>query len=113
MNGAQNVDRRTQVEAWVQELCRLLEEQTACVREGRLAQMEHLSEGANVLVAKISLAAGADAPVITSGRERVKKLYAQLRLALMAQQEETRATLQAVRRGKRIVRTYGNHLSPK
>jgi hypothetical protein len=112
MDGTQRIDRQTQVEAWVQELCRLLEEQITCVREGQLSQTEHLGERANVLVAKIALAAGADPPVMTPGRERVKELYAELRLALMAQQEETRTALRAVRRGKRMLRTYGNHLSP-
>jgi hypothetical protein len=112
MDEAQNVDRQTQEQAWVHELCGLLEEQIVCMREGRLAQMEHLGEQANALVAKIALAAGADPPVMASSRERVKELYAELRLALKAQQEETRTALRAVRRGKRMVRTYGNHLSP-
>jgi hypothetical protein len=112
MDGAQNIDRQTQVAAWVQELCRLLEEQITCVRVGQLSQTEHLGERANVLVAKIALAAGADPPLMVSDRERVKELYAELRLTLKAQQEETRTALRAVRRGKRMVRTYGNHLSP-
>jgi hypothetical protein len=42
----------------------------------------------------------------------MQKLYAELRLALMAQREETRAALHAVRRGKRMLKTYGNHISP-
>jgi hypothetical protein len=112
MDETHAVDRRAQVETRVQELCRLLEEQIGCVREGHLAESEQWGERANALVAEITRTAGTDPQGMGADRERVQKLYAQLRLALLAQREETWAALQAVRRGKRMVRTYGNHISP-
>jgi hypothetical protein len=105
-------DRRTQGQACVQELCRLLEEQITCVRGGDLSCLERLTERTDALVARIAPAGGPEPCGARAGWERMQKLYAELRLALMAQREETRTALRAVRRGGRMVRTYGNHISP-
>jgi hypothetical protein len=112
MDEANKIDPRAQVQTWVQELCHLLEQQITCVREGHLARIEALQERSDALVGRIGLAVGAEPQGMGADRERVQKLYAELRLALMAQREETLAALRAVRRGKRMVRTYGNHISP-
>jgi hypothetical protein len=85
----------------------LLEKQLELVHQGRLAAAESLCEQTGQLVQTI-VARG----TLTEGGDRrrsVLQLYQELCLALTAQREEVAASLHAVRRGRRMLRTYGKH----
>jgi len=45
--------------------------------------------------------------------QRIERLYKDLCLALAAQRTETSDALSTIRQGKRVLRTYGNHLSSR
>lgn len=91
----------------------LLARQLELIRQGNVVAAEALCEQTDPLVRVI---ADADAFRGAEGEDRrrlVEQLYRELCLMLTAQRKETSDSLQAVRRGKRMLRTYGNHLSPR
>jgi hypothetical protein len=91
----------------------LLARQLELIRQGNVVAAEALCEQTDPLVrAMVTLDTfhGADG---ADWRRSLEQLYRELCLMLTAQRTETSTALQAVRRGKRMLRTYGNHLSPR
>jgi hypothetical protein len=84
----------------------LLEQQLALVHQGHLAAAEGLCEETGRLVTTVvatGLLAGPD------GDERRRSLlrrYQELSLMLTAQRQETGASLDAIRRGRQMLRVY-------
>ncbi len=89
----------------------LLEEQLKLVHEGRLADAENMCERTGTLVRTVVAAGLLAAPAGDDRRESLMQLYQQLCLAVTAQSEEASASLRDVRRGKRMLRAYGQHVS--
>ena len=90
----------------------LLARQLELIRQGDVVAAEALCEQTDPLVRVIAdsdTLGGADG----EDRRRLLELYRELCLMLTAQREETSNALQAVHRGRRMLRTYGNHLSPR
>jgi len=98
------------VEHSLSQLGGLLEQQLESLCQGSLPAAVGLGERADQCVQGIVAARLLQTPHSADQWQRLERLYGQLRLALTAQREETLASLQAVRRGQRILRTYGNHL---
>lgn len=91
----------------------LLARQLELIRQGNVIAAETLCEQTDPLVRAI---AASDAPRGADGEDRrrsLEQLYRELCLTLTAQREETSSSLKAVRRGKRMLRTYGNDISPR
>jgi hypothetical protein len=99
------------VEPALDRLRRLLERQLELVHRGRLAAAQELFEQTAPCVQTIVDTQTLDSCGWEGRRENVRWLYRQLCLALTTQREETAAALNAVRRGKRLLKTYGNYLS--
>jgi hypothetical protein len=89
----------------------LLEEQLELVHQGRLAAAESLCEQTGQLVQTVVAAGTLAGPGSNERRRSVLQLYQELCLMLTAQREEVVASLYAVRRGRRVLRTYGKYAS--
>ena len=94
------------------ELQGLLERQVALARQGDSAgeQIERLGRQADCLVQKISHGRVLEGTECESQRKQLRKSYENLCLALTAQKADVAQKLSQVRRGKRIVETYRNHI---
>lgn len=91
----------------------LLVRQLELIRQGNVIAADALCEQTDPLVRAI---ADSDALHGAGGEDQRRllgQLYHELCLVLTAQRKETSSALQAVRRGRRMLRTYGNHLSPR
>ena len=91
----------------------LLARQLELIRQGNVVAAEALREQTDPLVRVI---ADSDAFRGADGEDRrrlLEQLYRELCLMLTAQRKETSNSLHAVRRCKRMLRAYGNHLSPR
>ncbi len=91
----------------------LLERQLELVHQGNVGAAERLCEQADALVREIAEAHAFDRIDGTERRQSLQLLYRELCLTLTAQREETSSALRAVRRGKRVLRAYGNHIFPR
>jgi hypothetical protein len=94
------------------ELQSLLEMQLKLVREGNSAgkQMNDLGTQTDLLVEEIVQAGILERPEFKSQKEKLKKTYEELHLAITAQKANTAEKLSRVRRGRKIVGTYrGNN----
>jgi hypothetical protein len=112
MNGTGRNERADHAVATEMERLRgLLEQQLELLRQGSLAAAVSLGERADECVRVIVEARALHGPGSTGPWRRIESLYRELCLTLTAQREETSAVLNAVRRGKRILKTYGNHPS--
>ncbi len=98
------------VERLLDRLQDLLEQQLESLQQGCVAAALSLGEQADQCVQRIVDARSLQKPHSADQWQRLQQLYEKLRLALTAQREETFADLHAVRRGKRMLKTYGNHL---
>jgi len=94
------------------ELQALLDRQVEVARQGDSAgeQIERLGRQADCLVEKISHAGVLERTECESRRKQLRKSYEKLCLALTAQKADVSERLSQVRRGKRIVETYRNHI---
>jgi hypothetical protein len=90
------------------ELQNLLEMQLKLVHEGNSAgkQMDDLGTQTDLLVEKIVQAGILERPEFKSQKEKLKKSYEELHLAITAQSAGTAEKLSQVRRGRKIVGTY-------
>jgi len=86
----------------------LLEKQLDFARRGNMVAVERLSEQTEMCVRLIAEPHVLDAPGFQDGRQRIERLFGRLCLALKAQRVETSTALSAVRRGRRMLETYGN-----
>jgi flagellar biosynthesis/type III secretory pathway chaperone len=93
------------------ELQGLLEMQLKLAHRGNSAgkQIEILGKQADSLVEKIAQAGILNRPEFKSQKEKLKKSYEDLRLAITAQRTDTVEKLSQVRRGRKIVETYRNN----
>jgi hypothetical protein len=94
------------------ELQNLLEMQLKLVHEGNSAgnQMDVLGTRTDLLVERIVQAEILERPEFKSQKEKLKKSYEDLYLAITAQRADTAEKLNQVRRGKKIIGTYrGNN----
>jgi hypothetical protein len=94
------------------ELQNLLEQQLELARQGNSAgeQIEVLGRRADCLVKEITQAGILERPEFKSQKNKLKKSYEDLHLALTAQKVDTSEKLSQVRRGRKIVETYrGNN----
>ncbi len=101
----------TEMERLLEQLRSLLERQLELLHQGSLAAAVTLGEQADERVRVIVAARALQGPGAAGPWQRIESLYRELSLTLVAQREETSAVLHAVRRGKKILRTYGNHPS--
>jgi hypothetical protein len=94
------------------ELQDLLEMQLKLVHEGNSAgkQMDDLGIGTDLLVEKIVQAGILERPEFKTQKEKLKKSYEELHLAVTAQRADTAEKLSQVRRGRKIVETYRGNL---
>jgi len=92
------------------ELQRLLEKQIELARQGNISEIEVLSKQASSLVSKIARSGVLESSEFKSQRERLRKLYQDLCLALAAQQAKTVEELSRVRKGKKTIKTYRSNI---
>ena len=97
---------RAQIEAFVEELCGLLERQLAHARAGNLSQVEALGDRADEIVAEVTRAIRDVPSGIEPQRARLEKLYRELGLALEAGRSDVRDRLEQLRQVKRAVGAY-------
>jgi len=93
------------------QLRRLLEEQLDLVHQGRLAAAENLCEQTGPLVQTVVTAGILAGPGGNDRRQSLLHLYQELCLVLTAQRQEVSASLHTIRRGRRMLRTYGRNAS--
>ena len=84
----------------------LLERQLALVRQGRLDAALELCDQTEPCVRQIAEAQAAGTSYAGDREERVKRLYGDLCLALMAQRTEVSGTLSALHQGRRVLDAY-------
>ncbi len=94
------------------ELENLLEKQIEQIHQGDPAgrRIENMSMQADVLVGKIKQAGILELAQFINRRERIKKLYDNLHLAITAQKAETAKELNHIRKGKKTIVTYRNNI---
>ena len=102
-----NTNEQTQL---LDDLQSLLERQIELAQQANISDIELLSEQATYLVEKIAQTGVLESAEFENRRERLQKLYHDLRLAITAQRDETDETLSRVRRGKKTVEAYGNNI---
>ena len=96
----------------IDELQGLLEMQLKLAHQGNSAgkQIEVLGRRADRLVEKIAQAGILERPEYKNQKDKLKKSYENLHLAITAQKADTAEKLVQVRRGRKIVETYhGNN----
>ncbi|MCX5645681.1 MAG: hypothetical protein NTZ17_13545 [Phycisphaerae bacterium] len=86
----------------------LLQSQLALVHRGRLAAAMDLFDETDRCVRGITGSRGAVGQGSTPQWQCIERLYQKLALALMSQRTEVLAALNAVRRGKKVLSTYGS-----
>ena len=97
-------------------LQRLLHRQLELVRRGSLSGVAELCDQTDQCVRQLvrdGRTGTQDRPGPGSADQwdRVQRLYQELYLAVAVQRDETFTALSVIHRGKRILRTYGKHLS--
>ncbi len=92
------------------ELQNLLEKQIELARQGNINEIEVLSKQVSSLVGEIARSGVLESSEFKSQREKLRKLYQALCLALTAQQAETSEELSRVRKGKKTIATYRDNL---
>lgn len=93
------------------QLHRLLKKQLELVHQGRLAAAENLCEQTGPLVQTVVTAGMLAGPGGNAPRQSLLHLYQEICLVLTAQREEVSASLHTIRRGRRMLRTYGKNVS--
>jgi hypothetical protein len=97
--------------AMLDKLHDMLDEQLKLVQQGRLADAEGMCEQTGHLVHAIVASGALAEHGGHDPRQRLLQLYRELCLTLTAQRGEVSTSLQTVRRGRQMLRTYGKHVS--
>lgn len=97
-------------EALLDQLEHLLERQIELLGQGRIGDVERLSEQAGSVVAEIADSGTLELPEHVDRREQLQQLYERLRLAVSAQQAEVGGKLSQIRRGRKTIRTYRGNI---
>ena len=84
----------------------LLERQTKLAQQGKIGDVQLLSKQACPVVERIAETGILELPKFKNRRAQLHRLYADLRLAITAQQADITQRLSHVRKGKRTIRTY-------
>jgi hypothetical protein len=113
MNERRDATTSTDGESMLDRLRELLEQQLELVHQGRLAAAEGLCEQTVQCVQAITDARVLDTPGGEDRRESLTQLYNTLCLTLTAEREETWRELKTIRHGKRVLKTYGKHVSTR
>lgn len=95
------------------ELQTLLEKQVEMARQGNIRDVEVLCEQAGSVVEKIvqtQILDPAESIFNRKRREQLQKLYEDLCLAITDQKAEVSKELNRVRKGKKTIQTYRNHI---
>jgi hypothetical protein len=92
----------------IDELQNQLERQIKLIHKGDHGgrKLEELSMQTDALVEKITQSGVLKRPEFVSKKEKLKKSYEDLRLAVTAQRADTVERLSRLRRGRKIVKTY-------
>jgi ElaB/YqjD/DUF883 family membrane-anchored ribosome-binding protein len=94
------------------ELQNLLEQQVKLINKGDPAgkKIEKISERVNVIVEEIKQAGIIESDQFKNQREKIKKLYDCLYMAISAQKDQTEQQLNRVRKGKKTIVTYRSNI---
>ena len=84
----------------------LLEKQTKLAQQGKIGDVELLSEQASSVVERIARTGILELPKFKNRRGQLQKLYEELCLTITAQEAEITEKLRHVRKGKKTIRTY-------
>jgi hypothetical protein len=92
------------------ELQSLLERQIELTRQGSISEVEALGEQADSLAGKLAQSGILESAEFRNRRERLQKLYEDLRLAITVQKADAFAELRRVRKGRKAVEAYRNNI---
>ncbi|MHC4721680.1 MAG: hypothetical protein ACYS6I_03115 [Planctomycetota bacterium] len=92
------------------ELQSLLERQIELARQGSIIEVEALSEQATSLAGRLAQSGILESGKFRNRRERLQKLYEDLRLAITVQKVDAFAELRRVRKGRKAVEAYRNNI---
>lgn len=108
------MDTIRSAEQRAEQLCNLLEQQLAAAREGDASRVESLGASVDAVIGGAG-EPGAGLPVdLGRRRERVKRLYDELRLVLSAEQADIQGRLKQLRKVRKALSAYrgGFHYDP-
>lgn len=92
------------------ELQNLLERQIKLTHQGNIRDVESLVKQADCLIAKIMQTGVLEKPENRDRREKLRRLYTGLHLAITAQKAETSDKLSQVRKGRKTIDTYRRNI---
>jgi hypothetical protein len=92
------------------ELQGLLERQIELARQGSISEVEALSRQAESLAVRLAQSGILQSVEFRNRRERLEKLYEDLRLAITIQKADAFAELRRVRKGRKAVEAYRNNI---
>ena len=90
------------------DLQNLLEKQTELVKRGNISGIESLAEQANSLIDQITRAGLLKHAEFAGHREKLKRLYDDLCMAVAAQKADVSEKISRVRKGRKTIQTYRN-----
>lgn len=104
-----NLEKKAEL---LDELQNLLEQQIELIHKGEPAgkKIECLAERINILVGKISQEGILELVQFKKQKEKFKKLYDSLYMAISAQKDQTEKELNRVRKGKKTIVTYRSNV---
>ena len=88
----------------------LLESQIELAQQGNIGDVELLRKQADSLVEKITQEDFLESPEFQNRREKLKKLYGNLCLALTAAKADTSAKINQVGKGRKTIKTYRSNI---
>ena len=93
-------------------LKRLLEEQIQIIHQGNTNddRVDNFNKQAESIVGKIVETGILEIEELNQQREKLKKLYNILNLAVIAQRDETAKNIKKIRRGKKTIEVYRGNL---
>jgi hypothetical protein len=105
-----NDEQTSKFSSKIDELQSLLERQIELARQGSISEVEALSEQADSLAGKLVQSGIMESVEFRNRRERLQKLYEDLRLAVTVQKADAFAELRRVRKGRKAVEAYRNNI---
>ena len=90
----------------IEDLCQLLEKQTAMAIQGDLVGVEALVSDAEDLMHKIAELKVADSPSLIEKKKKLQSMYKQLSVVIAGSKDETFAELAKARKNKKIMHAY-------
>jgi len=108
-SGQTRQDALLDAERRLDQLQELLTRELEWVQQGNLSAVEQVCKQTERCVQRIAANRILDDANLEGRRRRLESMYKELCLILAAQRQETFDVLNTVRRGKKVLRTYGNH----